>query len=665
MAAHTQIDRYKVTAELGRGGMATVFHAHDPRFDREVAIKVLPREFLHDSTFRARFEREAKAIAKIQHPHILPVYDFGEHDGQPYIVMAHMPGGSLAARIAKSPGGLPLDETTRIIGQMAKALDKAHRAGIIHRDLKPANILFDTDENAYLSDFGIAHLTDATAQLTGSGLVGTPAYMAPEMAYEGGLSALVDVYALGVTLYQMLAGQVPYKADTPMGVLMAHANRPIPDVREARPDLPESVQVVIERAMAKAPAERYQSAGALVADLVLIVSVGTGFAASLQPTPEPALAEDVSAVPEIADAQTLRAETPIPAPRHAARAQPAAPVLAARRRGVLGWVWAVGGLIGLIGVAGGVLLASGGQGAGGAALTATETAMATDRPTDQPTETAVPSPTVTVIPIGGGSGRIAFTSNRDGNFEIYLMNADGSNLIRLTDNSADDYSPDWSPDGTRIAFVSCRDDNCDIYAMDADGSKLINLTDDPATDNFPDWSPDGTRIAFVSKRDGNNEIYLMNADGSNLIRLTSDPAITEQPAWSPDGTGIAFITNRDGNDEIYLMNADGSNLIRLTDDPAPDYSPAWSPDGTRIAFDSYRDGNGEIYVMDADGSNLIRLTDDPADDSFPAWSPDGTRILFASNRDGNGEIYVMDADGSNLTRLTDDPADDGTPAWQF
>ena len=239
--------------------------------------------------------------------------------------------------------------------------------------------------------------------------------------------------------------------------------------------------------------------------------------------------------------------------------------------------------------------------------------------------------------------RIAFNSNRDGNWEVYLMNADGSGVTRLTENDVVDGSPTWSPDGTRIAFDSTRDGDWDVYVMNADGSGVTRLTDNDAYDLSPVWSPDGRRMAFQSQRDGNWEIYVMNADGSGVTRLTYNSAQDGSPAWSPDGRRIAFSSGRDGKREIYVMDAAG--VTRLTVRDAHDVGPAWSPDGRRIAFASERDGNLEIYVMNADGSGVTRLTYNGARDLAPAWSPDGRRIAFHSKRDGNFEIYVMNASG--------------------
>ncbi|MBN1430498.1 MAG: serine/threonine protein kinase [Anaerolineae bacterium] len=257
---------YEILDEIGHGGMANVYLATQPSIGREVAIKVLPPHFMQDRTFVKRFTREVQVIAKLQHPHILPVHDFGEQDGLPYIVMTYMTGGTLSDLIYGDQP-LPLTEVVRLVDQIASGLDHAHQKGIIHRDFKPSNVLLDEHNNVYLADFGIAKATESTTQITGSGIVGTPAYMAPEVAQSATVTPLVDIYALGVTVYEMLVGRHPYQGETPVGILMSHVAEPIPDVRHHRPDLPEAVQHVIDRAMAKDPAVRYQTAKALAADL--------------------------------------------------------------------------------------------------------------------------------------------------------------------------------------------------------------------------------------------------------------------------------------------------------------------------------------------------------------------------------------------------------------
>ena len=260
--------------------------------------------------------------------------------------------------------------------------------------------------------------------------------------------------------------------------------------------------------------------------------------------------------------------------------------------------------------------------------------------------------------------RIVFSSDRDGDFEIYSMLPDGSDRKRLTNNSGYDDMPAWSPDGKKIAFVSDRHGNPEIYVMNADGSRVRRLTQDNGPDNaLPAWSPDSSRIAYSSGRDGNREIYVMDADGSNRVNLTNDPGYDSSPAWSPDGRRILFNTRRDGNLEIYVMDADGSNQVRLTRNATSDEFPTWSPDGSRIAFSSSRTGPRAVYVMDADGSNPVQLTGDNFRDYWPSWSPDGARITFTSDRYGAPEIMAMNADGSHQVNLSHGPGADSAAAW--
>ncbi len=339
------LGQYEIGQQLGQGGMATVYVAQQTSIGRTVAIKVMPSYFMGEPNFLQRFEREVKVIAGLQHPRVLPVFDYGQLEGRPYIVMAYMPGGTLADKIRQGP--MPLSEVSRLITQIAEGLDHAHNKGVIHRDFKPSNVLLDENGNAHLADFGIAKISESTVQLTGSGIVGTPAYMAPEMAETGAVTPAVDIYALGITLYQMLAGKYPYQGETPIRVMMAHAQDPIPDVRQVRPDVPEAVSQVVMKAMAKNPADRYATAGELAADLRAALAGQPISAPAQAPSPGPAFA--TFPVPVHSSPPT---STPLAAP------MPYTPLEQPRKKGFFRNPVVIIGLIvvGLVCVCGGLFL---------------------------------------------------------------------------------------------------------------------------------------------------------------------------------------------------------------------------------------------------------------------------------------------------------------------
>ena len=264
LAPGSTLGPFRIIGLLGKGGMASVYKAYEAELDRHVALKVLPAEFLHDDTFAKRFEREAKVIAKLEHPHVVPIHRFGIHNGIPWMSMRLLPYGTLASALSK--GRLEADRTVAILTQVGEALDHAHGNGVIHRDIKPSNILLDEAERVYVADFGLAHLAEVSVVLTRAGtLAGTPQYMAPEQALGKPVDRRADIYALGVVAYEMLTGTVPFKAETPVATAMMHAQEPPPI---PSPDqVPESLIRPVLRCLAKSPEDRWASASAFTAAL--------------------------------------------------------------------------------------------------------------------------------------------------------------------------------------------------------------------------------------------------------------------------------------------------------------------------------------------------------------------------------------------------------------
>ena len=283
---------YRVIAQLGSGGMATVYKAYHAALDRYVAIKVMHAAFNEDPNFLARFQREARIVARLEHPHIVPVYDFSEHEGQPYLVMRFIEGDTLKARLQAGP--MPIAQVIDISRPVCQALAYAHDEGVLHRDIKPSNILLAAQGGVFLTDFGLAKIAQAgESTLSQDAMIGTPQYISPEQAQgNANLDARTDIYSLGVMLYELLVGRVPFQADTPYAVIHDHIYSPLPLPRCLRPDLPEPFERVLLKSLAKERDDRYTTADDMLAALdKALTDAASTPAGQVKPPPcdEPAL----------------------------------------------------------------------------------------------------------------------------------------------------------------------------------------------------------------------------------------------------------------------------------------------------------------------------------------------------------------------------------------
>jgi hypothetical protein len=737
------LGKYQIVEQVGKGGMATVFKAFQPGLDRYVAVKVLPAYYAHEEGFEERFTREAKAIARLDDPNILPVYDFGQDDGLSYIVMKYVSGGTLKDRLGRP---LASKEALAILKQIAGALDHAHDVGILHRDVKPGNILIDEKGWVYLSDFGLAKMVEGSVQLTGTGTgVGTPAYMSPEQGQGLSVDERTDVYSLGVILYEMLTGRVPYEAETPMAVVVKHISSPLPLPRSVNPNIPESVERVILKALAKDPDDRFSRAGDLVIALETAIA-GTEEEHTLA-KPVPAMA----AAPALGVPPVGPAVPPPPPPP----SPPSQPVSAPKEGGGFPLL-AIAGVAGALVFLGVVLvvallvvLGRGGDSGGGAddggggpvttltavssppavaeldptdtptsipptvageetpqptatstetatsvpsvppAATPTPPATSTLVPTDTPSPTSTPVPTDTPLPPTSAPtpvqlpGRLVFHRNPGSHElsdnEIYVYDIQSGYTTRLSNNASNDWIPRWSPDGKRIAFTSNRENdnpqNYDVWVMNADGSYPQRYIATSAWDEYSAWSPlDNGEIAIATTADNNSEIHV--GTGSSLRRLTYNAIRDEWPTWSPDGKRIAHSNYQFDKGDIYVTNVATGATEWLYGTEGDDNQPAWSPDGGWIVFvqrSNDKDAFGRLVLISADGSSPSTLTSAFA--SNPAWSPDSEWIVFARGLDSNGndeldekdetDLWAVERSSGTLVPLVQAPGVDAAPSWTY
>ena len=685
-----KLGNYEIVEELGRGGMAVVYRAYQPSLNRHVAIKVLAPQLSFDQQFVERFQREARAAAKLRHPNIVVIHDVARQQEIYYIVMEMLEGLTLK-QLIEDKGSLSPERATRIVEQVASALDYAHEQGFVHRDIKPANIFVGQNDHTTLTDFGIAKAASETQHLTRTGmLIGTPDYMSPEQAEGGTVDYRTDLYALGIVLYQMLAGRAPFQSTTPHATLHAVIYEPPPPLRQLRPDLSPAIESVVMRSISKQPAQRFRSGSEMVA--ALKASMAGRKVVAVQAPPQPA--------------QTLPPQ---------------------RRSPVL-WLVAALALVLVIVLAAAFLLLGGDGGratpttaatsivirdtpsatagatATGPASTAEPTATQAGAPTDTqpppsptwppPTDTAVlptdtPPPTEPPPAPPARFGRLAFSSNRDGNPEIYVVDLADASPVRLTQANANDWLPDWSPDGTKIVFTSFRTGSYDLWVMRDDGSAQSSYVATGAWDDYPRWAPDGQRISLSTTANTqgvpNSEIFVRRPNGS-LQQITSSTAEDQWADWSPDGRIVFTEGYKDSSDwDLYVVDADGSNRTSWLDEANCDVQPVWSPDGNWIAFLRITDdtnGNGRIdfedagsvWVGRASGGGLRQLTSG-AWAVTPAWSPDSQWIAYARVRDSNSngrsdpddavDIWAVPLDGGDPVPLIQSPNRDGDPSWTW
>ena len=688
--------------------MGEVYRARDTKLDRDVALKVLPEAFTSDPDRLARFEREAKVLASLNHPNIGGIHGLEESGGVRALVLEYIEGPTLADRIAQGP--IPLDEALPIAKQIAEALEAAHEAGVIHRDLKPANIKVREDGTVKVLDFGLAKAFDTTpegnpsesptltATATAMGVIlGTAAYMSPEQARGKPLDKRSDIWAFGCVLFETLAGRRAFDRETVTDTLAA--------VIEVEPSwdmlpsaVPASVQQLLRRCLKKDPLGRLRDIG--------------------------------DARIEIGDA--LIAAPSDSTITHAATS----PAVTMQRTGGLGRHVGVTALV-LTALVVGYL-------ASGLGPTTTTEVWNTQQITRLQAIESQPS-------LSPDGQFIVYTSDQRGNHDIYWQLVDGQNVQNLTESSdADDYQPAFSPDGTGIAFRSERGDG-GIYVMGSFGENprpLIDRGYDPAWSPDGDWvvfsdrgifdptnlspgglakvevtdptnvvelhdseylpafSPNGSRIAYFDLGEGLQDIFTISVDGGDPVPVTSDPALDWAPAWAPDGRRLYFSSTRGGLQNIWWVeideatgvpqgepqrvsvsetdqgwlsvSADGlsiaytarrepMNLQRVAFDPESRQvvgTPESITSGTNsvIRFDISLDGESlaystqvgqELFLISADGSGAVQqLTDDEYFDYNPRFSPDGRQIVYASNRGGSSELWRMDIESRITNQLT-------------
>jgi serine/threonine protein kinase/Tol biopolymer transport system component len=651
-----------------------------------------------------KFRQEAKIIASLEHYAIVPVYDYGNHKDWPYLVMRLMDGGTLKDSIQQGP--LPLAEVQIVLQRICSALDRAHSKNIVHRDIKPTNIFMDEEGLVYLGDFGIARLTkgDQTTSYLGS-----PRYMAPEQAQGQPLGPTTDIYQMGVVLFEMLTGQKPYSGETTEQTILMHLQSPIPRPTDLNLDLPIGMDAVMDLAMAKNPADRFQSASDLVEAFRHALrsplardeyeyedsfdEVETVFAT---PQVEPEMVEreqtsyGSSRKPFFLDNSDTDESWPSFDPSSSEEQTFLQRNGMAIGIGILavmllfcGGGYFVARAAGLIGTSGGtvpIVIVAPPTPIDDAVVESGESDQADIVDLNEETNDAEPVATATLPPVerllvdsvkisqlGGGSGNLVFAANRESGFEIFVSTSVG--IRQITQNSQDDYGPVFSPDGRQIAWHAEHPNQktWEIFIANADGTGLRNLTENLADDSFPKWSPDGSQVLFHSNRNKTQfDVYVINATGGQAVQLTNSEQSSFGPVFSPDGSRIAFhrrLTR--ATSELFIMNPDGSGEVQLTTLGRLSEFVSWSPGGGALVFHAFANGAWQIFTADPATGEATQLTFGASNSFYPKWSPNGEWVIFHTEvSEGNRDMFVVSRDGTEMLRLTESAGQERMPDWQ-
>ncbi|MDP9201439.1 MAG: protein kinase [Gemmatimonadota bacterium] len=693
---------YRVEREIGAGGMSRVFLAREVELDRLVVVKVLPHD-LAAGLNADRFRREIQLVAKLQHPHIVPLLSAGAREGILYYTMPYAAGENLRARLLRLRE-LPVPDAAKILREVADALDYAHEQGVVHRDIKPENILF-SGGHALVTDFGVSKaLSSATSEtpaqgagsLTSLGIaLGTPTYMAPEQAAaDPRVDHRADIYSLGIVGYELLTGSPPFTGATPQQVLSAQVTAaPLP-LTQHRPGLPAALVAAIMRCLEKHPSDRWQTASELRTELETILST-SGATTPVTSVARPLFAWNPRRIAVVAGVAGLIVTALIVSTIAFRRSGETLTIVTTRQLTsspgleVQPAVSPDGKMVAYVGYDARHSQVLVRQVSGGRAVPLTDTSVDGIFPAWDPSGSAVYFSRLdgiySVPALGGppskafndpnlydcawasGADKMACASAKDGG--LYLVDSRGGSSIRLVDSRGSEqlFAPQWSPGDKLLAYVRGNSTFVSgpalgniapsaIWVVSANGGEPVRITDDTHLHMSPVWMPDGS-LLFVSSNGGARDIYRQQVDGAgrpkgDAMRLTT-------------GLNVHTISlSRDGHWLVYTVLTTIANVwsTPITAGPSaasPVFHPlttgnqtvehlSVSPDWKWLAYDSNLNGNQDIYKVALAGGEPQQLTHNGADNFGPAWSPDGTEIAFHTLANGNRDILVMPSDGSGV-----------------